>query len=379
MTLSRRAVLSNLSSQHISHAGLWHDRFLPRQPDRDERITDQEGTPQKKHLAEVANCATPTLYTHFYTRWQQALAARGADCRTATIQGRMVVGLGDESVLETAMTLHHTYGVPYIPGSALKGLAASYVRHFVDNPEWGQWNHDNKDKPVWHAGDAYHILFGNTEEAGYVTFFDAFYVPGSGHEGRALWPDVITVHHQDYYSDTGAPPADWDSPNPVPFLSATGSYLIALAGPDAWVVATFSILNAALKELGIGAKTSSGYGRMLLDDTQHADDLTQQGQHGQQKHAVDPYQQAVDVTRPWIGQKAILQYDQEIEGHGYIVRPKPGQAPNIAVFLSYDLAHGRMPQPGNDMSCIVRGVVEVEGIWYAQVEWPPKKEKSKKR
>jgi len=44
-------------------------------------------------------------------------------------------------------------------------------------------------------------------------------------------------------------------------------YLIALHGPDEWVKAAFEILAHALRGEGIGAKTSSGYGRMVLDGT----------------------------------------------------------------------------------------------------------------
>jgi CRISPR-associated protein Cmr6 len=49
------------------------------------------------------------------------------------VQGRLIVGLGGDNVLETGLTLHHTYGVPLIPGNALKGLAA----HYCDQV-WGQ-------------------------------------------------------------------------------------------------------------------------------------------------------------------------------------------------------------------------------------------------
>src|SRR5205823_1780838 len=166
-------------------------------------------------------------------------------------------GLGDESVLETAISLHRTYGVPYIPGSALKGLAASYARQRLGD----DWHKDSK---------AYEIVFGNTDDAGYITFFDGLYIPGTGFSGKALWPDVITVHHQKYYQNPNTPPADWDDPIPVPFLTATGSYLIALAGPELekqeeWIDTTFAILKDALAELGIGAKTSSGYGRLELE------------------------------------------------------------------------------------------------------------------
>src|SRR6266516_6731851 len=129
--------------------------------------------------------------------------------REAEVQGRMVIGMGDESVLETSVTLHHTYGVPYIPGSALKGLAASYVRQKLGE-EWQK------------EGEAYKTIFGETNDAGYITFFDAYYVPGSGYKGQVLYPDVIAVHHQNYYQggEKAKAPADWDSPIPVPFLSA---------------------------------------------------------------------------------------------------------------------------------------------------------------
>src|SRR5205807_904220 len=118
----------------------------------------------------------------------------------------------------------------------------------------------------------YCFIFGDTDEAGVIVFLDALYEPGTGHGERALHPDIITVHHQQYYQGTENAPADWDSPIPVLLLSATGTYLIALAAPDLpageqreqWINDTFELLGLALKHQGIGAKTSSGYGRMKL-------------------------------------------------------------------------------------------------------------------
>ncbi|MFN4220568.1 MAG: type III-B CRISPR module RAMP protein Cmr6, partial [bacterium] len=37
-------------------------------------------------------------------------------------QSRLIVGLGSGHVLETSIILHHLYGIPYIPASALKGV-----------------------------------------------------------------------------------------------------------------------------------------------------------------------------------------------------------------------------------------------------------------
>jgi CRISPR-associated protein Cmr6 len=162
-------------------------------------------------------------------------------------------------VLETSICLHRTYGIPYIPGSALKGLAASYAHQYLGED--------------WQKGGKLHtIVFGDTNDAGYITFFDALYEPGTGYKGKVLYPDVITVHHQKYYQGANnAPPSDSDDPNPIPFLSATGTYWLVLAAPDfqqstRWVDITFQILADALNKLGIGAKTSSGYGRMEFID-----------------------------------------------------------------------------------------------------------------
>ena len=232
-----------------THAGLWFDRFV-----RSQSREDKEA--RRDHVAEVAKIAVPAAYTAFYANWQAALAEPQANgyastTKYAEVTNRLAVGLGAESVLETSVALHHTYGVPYIPGSALKGLAAAYTRQFLHEEQWGT------------KSDAYKTLFGTTDQAGYVIFYDALFVSGTGagEGGIPLMPDVITVHHQEYYQGKAAP-AEWDSPNPVPFLTATGTYLLALAGPEAWVKHTFDLLEKALAEMGVGAKTSTGYGRM---------------------------------------------------------------------------------------------------------------------
>jgi CRISPR-associated protein Cmr6 len=239
-----------LSDARNAHAELWLDKY----------IADQgESKRRSQFIADVSAIPTPEAYVTFYNRWEQMLDAQGAKKRIARVKARMIIGLGDESVLETAITLHRTYGVPYIPGSALKGLAASYARQRLGEA----WQKGSE------AYEAYKIVFGDTDDTGYITFFDAFYKPGTGFKRKTLHPDVITVHHRNYYQNPDTPPADWDDPSPVPFLTATGSYLIALAGSElqeqeAWIEATFAILRHALAEMGIGAKTSSGYGRMEL-------------------------------------------------------------------------------------------------------------------
>jgi len=247
MSNSCRSRLQGARVSATTHAGLWLDKYIPGYEMLD------AGKPEKLLVDTVAGISTPAVYEKYYQRWAASLKQIGVVGKKAHVQGRLSIGLGGESVLETAISLHRTYGVPYIPGSALKGLAASYARNRLAESNWGK------------GSKYYPVMFGDTANAGYLTFFDALYVPGTGHNnGQALWPDVITVHHPEYYQGD-KPPADWDSPTPIPFLSATGDYLIAIGGDVAWAEKAFEILAWALAEVGIGAKTSSGYGRMEIE------------------------------------------------------------------------------------------------------------------
>lgn len=244
----RREVLADIRSRECSHAGLWLDKYMG-------SVELKDGEEAKTALVrETADLRMNELYGEFYKRWKQDLEAAGAKLDEGEVQGRLAVNLGSESVLETSIALHHTYGVPYIPGSALKGVSAFYARNYLDPEQWGE----EKD-------NYYRVLFGDQENAGYVTFHDALYVPGSAAGDKMLSEDIITVHHPDYYQGRDVPPADWDSPTPIPFLSATGSYLFALSGPEGWVTAAFKVLDQALETIGVGAKTSSGYGRIKLE------------------------------------------------------------------------------------------------------------------
>lgn len=247
MAQSRRDTVQNEGIHPTTHAGLWLDKYL------DRSIETKEVKPGSELAKEIhKNIQEPTFYNDLYHRWEETLKTAGARYRNAEVQTRLAINLGAESVLETSIALHRTYGTSYIPGSALKGLAAAFAHQYLEDDNWRKGN------------PAHTELFGTTEQSGCVTFYDALYVPDSGYKSKAIWPDIITTHHPDYYSEQDKPPADWDNPTLIPFLTATGKYLIALSGDDAWVDAAFQILENALAQEGIGAKISSGYGRMEL-------------------------------------------------------------------------------------------------------------------
>lgn len=185
---------------------------------------------------------------------------KAGDCKT--VEGlRLIIGIGNENVLETGLTLHHTYGTPIIPGTALKGLAS----HYCDQV-WGAG--DGKFK----RGEEYHrAIFGTSDDSGHFIFHDAWITPET--MKRSLRRDVMTPHHMEYYSgeDKGqAAPTDFDDPNPVTFLSVAGTFHVAVscdvpgAEGDKWADLAFRLLTDALREWGIGGKTSAGYGRLTI-------------------------------------------------------------------------------------------------------------------
>jgi CRISPR-associated protein Cmr6 len=248
MFARRRAMAGlTLDKTNYPNGSLWISRFPeeldPAQPEkRNQVFKDMERVPPPEH------------YSMHFKRWQQALASHSALCGDAESEplfSRLAVGLGNDSVLETSITLHHTYGVPFIPGSALKGLCSSYAANRLDDDSWNR------------HGESHSFLFGDEENSGSVMFYDALPYPGF-----KILRDVLNVHHSGYYQNAGPDrpaPADWDDPKPISFLTSTGKFLIAVKAEDPlWSESALTILRLALEQEGVGGKTSRGYGRLKM-------------------------------------------------------------------------------------------------------------------
>lgn len=269
MSVGVRSALAPLSRQVDAHehVGLLLDRYVTNLGS----ATDEEKRARGVLIQAAARRELPDGYAAAFERRLDALGAltpsfENAVVRTyrATCRGRIITGIGRASVTETSIALLHTWGVPYLPGSGLKGLAAHAARHRAASRD-----------PAWsETGPKYQTLFGAAGEggatdeaaAGAVTFFDAWWEPGSA--ASPLAADVMTVHHQPYYSagEGGAVPSPTgaNEPNPVPFLTASGRFVFALAGPAEWVETAARLLEVGLSDFGLGAKTAAGYGRMSL-------------------------------------------------------------------------------------------------------------------
>ena len=200
----------------------------------------------------------------------------------ATVAWRLAIGLGTPSVRDTGMALDPIYGVPYIPGSAVKGatrahrlscIAERYGVPYLGPVEKEMWKEATNASPTPLAkleaallaekeperqrplvalmddlqqkvpevfGDEYaHLsgepivdedfapmaaafrqVFGTTAAEGCVTFFDAYPAELQAGGKSILELDIINTHYQKYYTgEPPEPPADWHDPVPVYFLT----------------------------------------------------------------------------------------------------------------------------------------------------------------
>lgn len=207
------------------------------------------------------------------------------------INWRLIVGLGAPHPQETSMTLHHIYGIPYIPGSALKGV----MRHWaiLKFAEMYKTLPGKKETPFEEAvkvvsqslehgenlgisiickfenDENYRLeriafsetvdMFGTRKNQGKIIFLDAY---PSGNINLKI--DIMNPHYPDYYSKSKHP-GDWQQPKPIQFLAVEDTKFVFYLGIrknesfDLLRKASLLFINA-LCEHGIGAKTSLGYG-----------------------------------------------------------------------------------------------------------------------
>ncbi len=179
-----------------------------------------------------------------------------------------VLWLGTPTPLELGFCLHHTYGLPYLPASSLKGLArAAMLRDISGVPVVA-----TKEAAAAHEGDQPSDdpeqvleLFGKGGDRGHAGRVD--FLDGIPLQANCLELEVMSPHHPAYYQDKSDIPHDCEDPIPLFFLRILphSRFEIALVARETSnlegsLELAQKYLLLGLAELGIGAKTTSGYG-----------------------------------------------------------------------------------------------------------------------
>ncbi len=188
--------------------------------------------------------------------WQFVTRSGGVVVGLKNSNSRFVTGTGLEHPTDNGFAWHSILGVPYLPGSGLKGAVRAYVVEQLDDDQRALF-----DK---HSGNA---DFGMPSSMGAFAFTDLIPV-----QPVRLAVEVMTPHYGPYYqmtTETPLAPGDWLGPVPITYL--------AVEKDQAWICGIIPIqsrvhhrtlsldemritLVDALATLGAGARTSSGLG-----------------------------------------------------------------------------------------------------------------------
>jgi len=188
-------------------------------------------------------------------------------------------GLGNEHPTENGFAFLNPYGLPYLPGSGVKGVLRQAARELVSG-EWGE-AHGWSDAAI-------EILFGRESAdgdtdhlRGALSFWDV--IPQIAPEDTnkpdqiSLAVEIMTPHQTHYYQH-GEAPHESGQPTPISFLSVPPksgfvfhvqcnlAHLERLAPELAkegrWKTLLEAAFQHAYQWLGFGAKTAVGYGAM---------------------------------------------------------------------------------------------------------------------
>lgn len=265
------------------HAGLLFDKFFQqwawdegnecikiREPQKSKDKDDKGGKAKWLGYFVKEGIGKPEQLNEALARRTRLINSRSGEQGNFTTEGRFVAGMGRAHPVENGFAWHPTLGVPYLPGSSVKGLVRSWLE--------GGWG----DSAVITEDDRknFHRVFGSDfaresefqgkfghhdTQVGSVLFLDALpTVP------IRLEVDIMTPHYGPYYSGKEAP-GDWHNPVPVLFLTVAPGQTFQFAvlprtvNDQADAKQALHWLESALRHLGAGGKTNSGYGRMVRE------------------------------------------------------------------------------------------------------------------
>lgn len=175
-------------------------------------------------------------------------------CIDAKLEERGVFGASQrfgKFLFEVGLEFDPYLNLPIIPGSSIKGAARSTYEILKSN------------KNTWPPPEEIFGSGGEKAEVGKAVFLDAYPIE-HGKAGTILFPDVMTPHYKKMSGEDMFKEFGWE-PRPITYLS------VAPATTFRFIVGVMKEYEEILREtlfetfeLGIGAKTSVGYGRFRV-------------------------------------------------------------------------------------------------------------------
>ena len=242
----------------------WDEQW--RLPDAEKRLALKRATPLGVSGAKLLRALRER---------QRMLAASQAAETVLTVDATAIApfttGLGNEHPLENGFSFLSPYGLPYLPGSGVKGVLRRAAEALSAEGEAG-WTPEALAKLFGYEADS-----GATDaprNRGALEFWDVF--PQLA--GDRLLVDILNPHHSSYYQN-GAAPHDAENPKPVFFLTVPPgspfsfhvrchSALLPEALRAGWRPLLAAAFELAFAWIGFGAKTAVGYGAMRGSEQQ---------------------------------------------------------------------------------------------------------------
>lgn len=286
---------------------------------------------------------------------QQCLAARDAVSLAAIATSPFTTGLGNEHPLENGFSFLNPYGLPYLPGSGVKGVLRRAAEELASGA-WGDeakgWSNEAvysvrpspKSAPILLS--VIDVFFGrepprgdSNAVRGVLSFWDV--IPDI--DGDRLLVEVMTPHQGHYYQQRAGqgsgiiPPHDSGTPVPIPFLTippgsrftfhvscdcqrlerydasrrdGVPSLLETVEGRPRWQMLLEMAFEHAFGWLGFGAKTAVGYGAMARDRKAEAEaaerarEATVAAEREARRAGMSPQLQKVEEFSDWMEKKS---------------------------------------------------------------------------
>lgn len=267
------------------------DQILRKEADnKRRRSAGKNTTPENKgRLLEEAKIAETLANTHWNTNelsqlraqhtrrflrlFQTAYADR-AHITIGQLEGRLAINLADNLIQNAGICLDRLFGLPHIPGSAVKGVSRHAALEELKTAS------DEAKPGLFHA---FRAVFGTADndfsdgalrpfrhllgrlpldQKGAVSFLPSYPV-----NDAHIVVDLTNVHYPDYYRSGQESDQQKEKPKPNPFpaveMGAQFAFCIVLNGTNNDTTLLDHArrwLENALTVRGLGAKTAAGYG-----------------------------------------------------------------------------------------------------------------------